>query len=119
AIERIGEQFSDLDLVSLARQGRGRVLLGLGRVAEGVSLFDEVMVAVTAGEVSPVISGVIYCSVISACFDLFDIRRAQDWTAALANWCDGQPGLVPFRGECPVHRAAILRLCGRWRDALD
>jgi DNA-binding NarL/FixJ family response regulator len=119
AIERIGEQFVDLDLVSLARQGRGRVLLGLGRVAEGVSLFDEVMVAVTAGEVSTVISGVIYCNVISACFDLFDIKRAHDWTDALATWCDRQPGLVAFRGECPAHRAEILRLCGRWREALD
>jgi hypothetical protein len=62
AIERIGERFDDPDLVSLARQGRGRVLVALGHVMEGVALFDEVMVAVTAGEVTPIISGIVYCS---------------------------------------------------------
>ena len=119
AAERIGERFADPDLISLARQGRGRVLVGLGRVAEGVALFDEVMVAVTAGEVTPIVSGVVYCSVISACFEMLDIRRAQEWTEALNDWCEAQPGLVPYRGECLVHRAEIFRLRGRWPEALD
>jgi hypothetical protein len=92
AAERIGERFADADLTSLARQGRGRVLVGLGRVAEGVALFDEVMVAVTAGEVTPIVAGTVYCSVISACFEMLDIRRAQEWTAALSDWCEAQPG---------------------------
>jgi DNA-binding CsgD family transcriptional regulator len=119
AAERIGERFSDPDLTNLARQGRGRVLVGLGRVSEGVALFDEVMVAVTAGEVTPIISGVVYCSVISACFELLDIGRAQEWTEALNDWCEAQPGLVPYRGECLTHRAEIFRLRGRWPEALD
>ena len=119
AAERIGERFADADLTSLARQGRGRVLVALGRVAEGVALFDEVMVAVTAGEVTPIIAGVVYCSVISACFEMLDIRRAQEWTEALNDWCEAQPGLVPYRGECLAHRAEILRLRGRWPEALD
>jgi len=84
-----------------------------------VALFDEVMVAVTAGEVTPIISGVVYCSVISACFDLLDIRRAQEWTEALNDWCEAQPGLGPYRAECLVHRAEIFRLRGRWPEALD
>jgi hypothetical protein len=75
--ERIGERFADPDLTSLARQGRGRVLVARGRVSEGVALLDEAMVAVTAGELSPMVSGVVYCNVISACFDMLDIRRAQ------------------------------------------
>jgi DNA-binding CsgD family transcriptional regulator len=119
AAEHIGQRFADPDLTSLARQGRGRVLVGLGRVAEGVALFDEVMVAVTAGEVTPIVSGVVYCSVISACFEMLDIRRAQEWTEALHDWCEAQPCLVPYRGECLAHRAEIFRLRGRWPEALD
>jgi DNA-binding CsgD family transcriptional regulator len=119
AIERVGERFADSDLTSLARQGRGRALIGLGRVAEGVALFDEVMVAVTSGEVTPIVSGVVYCSVISACFELLDMRRAQEWTEALNDWCAAQPGLMPYRGECLTHRAEISRLRGHWPEALD
>ena len=119
AAERIGERFGDADLTSLARQGRGRVLVALGRMAEGVALFDEVMVAVTTGEVTPIVSGVVYCSVISACFEMLDIRRAQEWTEALNDWCGTQPGLVPYRGECLTHRAEIFRLHGQWTEALD
>lgn len=118
AAERIGERFANADLTSLARQGRGRVMVALGRVSEGAALFDEVMVAVTAGEVTPLIAGVVYCSVISACFEMLDIRRAQAWTAALNDWCEAQPNLVPYRGQCLVHRADISRLRGRWVEAL-
>jgi DNA-binding CsgD family transcriptional regulator len=118
AAERLGERFADRDLVSLARQGRGRVLVGLGRVAEGVALLDEVMVSVTAGEVGPFISGIVYCSVISACFDMLDLRRAREWTDALAGWCERQSGMVPYRGECLAYRAEIFRLRGRWSEAL-
>lgn len=99
---RIGERFADADLMNLARQGRGRTFLELGDVEGGVALLDEVMVAVTSGEVSTVFAGIIYCSVISACSDLFDIGRAREWTQALTRWCDAQPGMVPFRGECLV-----------------
>jgi DNA-binding CsgD family transcriptional regulator len=114
-----GRRFNDTSLVMHARLGVARSLIRLDRVDEGVALLDEVMVAVTAGEVSHLTVGVIYCSVIDACHEIFDMRRAQEWTDALARWCAAQPDLVAFQGACLINRAVLLQLSGAWSDALD
>jgi ATP/maltotriose-dependent transcriptional regulator MalT len=115
----IGERFGERDLVIMARHGQGRALVALGRVAEGVALLDEVMVGVTTGDASAIITGTVYCSVLSVCAQIFDVRRAREWTAALTRWCAAQPDVVPFRGECLVRRAEVLRLQGAWPAAME
>ena len=101
----IGERFHDADLFALAVQSQGILLVRLGRVAAGLGLMDEAMVAVTAGELSPIVSGMVYCGVILGCQEAYELRRAREWTAALTQWCDEQPDLVSFTGTCLVHRA--------------
>lgn len=115
----IGERFGDSDLFALAAHEHGHLLIRLGRIREGLRLLDEAMVAVTAGELSPIVSGIVYCGVILACQDAYEIRRAQEWTAALSDWCNRQPDLVAFTGRCLTHRAELMQLHGSWHDALE
>lgn len=115
----IGQRFADPDLITLGRYGEGQTLIAMGRPTDGIAVLDEVMVGVTGGEVSAIVAGLVYCGVIAACMQAFDTRRATEWTAALNHWCDSQPGLVPYRGQCLVHRAQIMQLRGAWSDALE
>jgi DNA-binding NarL/FixJ family response regulator len=115
----IADRFDDPDLAAMGRLGRGQTLLGMGEIASGLECFDETMVAVTSGEISPLVAGIVYCAVIDGCRGIYDLRRAQEWTEALDQWCDSQPGLVQYRGNCLVFRARIKQLHGRWSEALS
>ena len=114
-----GERFGDRDLFALAAHSQGAFLISLGRVAEGLALLDEAMVAVTAGELSPIASGLVYCGVILGCQAAYEPRRAQEWTAALTGWCEQQPDMVAFTGRCLAHRAELMWLHGAWPEALE
>jgi len=114
----IAQRFGDPDLAALGRLGRGRALIDLSEIARGVGLLDEAMVAVTTGEVSPIIVGTVYCASIEAFQGIYDLRRAQQWTEALTAWCASQPDLVPYRGRCLAYRAELMRLHGAWQEAI-
>jgi DNA-binding NarL/FixJ family response regulator len=116
---KVADQFGDCDCTAFARLCCGYSLILRGQVQEGMSLLDEVMVAVTADELSPILSGIAYCQVIALCRAVVDLRRAREWTEALTRWCDAQPDLVPFRGNCLIHRCEIFQLQGAWTDAAD
>lgn len=117
-VTEIASRAGDRDLVAMARHGEGRARIRLGEGAEGIRLLDEVMVSVTAGEISPLVVGDVYCGVISGCQEVFDLRRAREWTAALHAWCRPQNGLVAYQGQCLVRRAEIMQLGGDWPNAL-
>ncbi len=72
----VGKRFNDQDLVIMSRHGQGRVRIRAGQCAEGLALLDEVMAAVTSGEASSLVTGIVYCSVIDACAEIFDSRQS-------------------------------------------
>jgi DNA-binding NarL/FixJ family response regulator len=115
----IGERLRDPTLVAFARHGEGRSMINLGEPGAGAALLDEVMADIAAGDVSPFVVGDIYCSSIEACREMLDVRRAQEWTAALSGWCETELGTRTYRGECLVHRAELLILRGAWPDAAE
>jgi DNA-binding NarL/FixJ family response regulator len=115
----VGRRYGNRDLFAMALLLQGQAFAVDARASEGLALLDEAMVAVTTEDLSPVVSGLVYCAVILACQELFELRRAREWTAALDRWCRQQPDLVAFTGRCLVHRAEILQLGGSWPDALE
>jgi DNA-binding CsgD family transcriptional regulator len=120
AVEGAGlaERYEEPDLFALAVHWQGYARIKQDRVDEGLALLDEAMVAVTAGEVSPIVSGLLYCSVIEGCQEVYAFRRAHEWTTALTRWCERQPDMVAFTGRCLAHRAEIMQAHGAWDDAL-
>jgi tetratricopeptide (TPR) repeat protein len=111
-------RFGNHDLVALGLMCQGRMTIYAGQVQGGLALLDEAMVGISAGEVSPIIAGMVYCSMIEACQEVSDFSRAASWTRALTRWCDTQPGLVPYTGQCSLHRGQIMRLHGAYDEAL-
>lgn len=116
---KIGHRFDDQELVTLARLGEGRCLIYSGELEGGLALLDEVMISVEAREISPVAIGDAYCTVIDACNELFDLHRCETWTASFTRWCDKNPDVVLYRGQCLLHRAELLLLHGAWAEARD
>lgn len=117
-IVEVGERFGDDDLVALGMMEQGHSLVRCGNTPDGLRLIDESMVAVTTGELSPIVAGIVYCNTISFCREVYQLRRVREWTAALTRWCARQPGMVAHKGVCLVHRAEIMTLSGAWDEAL-
>lgn len=117
-IASAGEQFRNVDLIALGRLGLGQAMIQQGEITQGIKLLDEIMITLETEDVFPLVNGIVYCAVIETCRKVWDLERAQEWRAALSRWCDAQPDLVPFRGECLVQRAEIFQFHGDWTKAL-
>ena len=115
---QLGRRFDDTDLRAFGTLCHGQALIAAGEADAGLAKLDEVMLAVTAGELGAIATGIAYCAVILECVGLFDLMRAAEWTEALSGWCDAQSGLVPFRGQCMVHRSQLQQAEGDWSAAI-
>lgn len=114
----IGERCRENDLVAFAKSLLGRARVRQGRVDEGVALLDEAMLAAVGGALTPIVTGLIYCNLIACCRQVYAWERSREWTRVLSEWCDAQPQLVQFNGQCRLHRAEIMELSGQWQDAV-
>lgn len=72
-----------------------------------------------AGELSPMVTGIVFCNLIAFCRDACELRYAREWTEALLRWCERQPQMVAYNGLCLVHRAEIMQWRGAWEQALQ
>ena len=114
-----GRRHGDPELVAMGLTGQGRLRLYSDRIPEGLSCLDEAMVRVISGECGPVVAGHVYCTAIEGCQEISDFGRVAEWTSALDRWCNAQPGLLLFTGQCALHRGQLLRVHGDWTAALD
>ena len=114
----VAESFRDADLLAAARHAQGRALIQHGDIPAGLRCLDETMLAVVADELSPIMTGLMYCSVIDTCRQVYALGRAREWTAAFSTVCERQPDMLAFSGMCLVHRSEIMQLQGAWPEAL-
>lgn len=112
----LASRFGERDIQVLALVGKGRMLVKLGEIEQGLELLDEATAAAISGELRPFSTGLVYCITISACQDLGDYRRAAEWTEAANRWCD-RLDVTGFPGACRIHRAEIMRLRGHLLEA--
>jgi ATP/maltotriose-dependent transcriptional regulator MalT len=114
----IGQASGDADLSAAARHLQGRALIQRGDVPGGLKCLDETMLDVVAGELLPIMTGLMYCAVIDTCRRVYALERAREWTAAFTGVCQQHPDMIAFTGVCSVHRSEILQRQGAWQDAL-
>jgi DNA-binding CsgD family transcriptional regulator len=114
-----GRRYKEPDLLAHGLNMTGRLMTHAGQVQEGLRLMDESLIGVVAGDVSPIVSGIVYCTTVEGCALVHDFGRMVEWTRALSSWCDAQPGLVAFTGQCAVHRGQMMRLRGAFDDAVE
>ena len=112
----LAARFGDRDTQALALVAKGRALVKMGEVEQGLALIDEATAAAVGGELDPYSTGLVYCVTISSCQDLGDYRRAAEWTEQANRWCD-RLDVTGFPGACRIHRAEIMRLRGDWGEA--
>ena len=114
---RIGSGVGSVDLLAMALQAEGRMLVANGYRSDGLGRLDEAMVSVIANELEPLYTGWIYCNVIATCRNVGDLQRANEWSAAALRWCTSIRDGLLYPGLCQVYAAELALLRGEWAIA--
>ncbi len=101
---------------AIGRVAQARLSILDGEVERGLALLDEAGVALVAGDLDPLSTGVVYCELVCALQGLAQYDLAEEWTEAMERWCHTN-AIGSLQGRCRVHRAEIMRLRGRCREA--
>jgi DNA-binding CsgD family transcriptional regulator len=113
----IARRFGDSDLEFDAMSLLGDAYVQAGRVAEGMTLIDQAMTAVTAGHVRGIVAmGDIYCRLLSSCERTTDVRRAEEWMGVINRFAAWSHSLL-VSTTCRLHYGGILVAIGRWQEA--
>jgi class 3 adenylate cyclase len=112
----IARRSGNRNVEGLSLIDKGWALCRQGRQNEGLALTDQAMILAVGGEMDPIPTGQVYCSMIGLCFHRGDLQRAAEWTEATTRWCE-RYDITGFPGVCRVHRAEIMRIHGAWHDA--
>jgi len=111
----LGSRF-DPAAAAIGRVAEARCLILVGKVHLGLAALDEAGVAMLAGELDPLSTGVVYCEVVCALQALAQYDLAEQWTQAMERWARVN-AIGSLHGRCRVHRAEILRLRGACTEA--
>lgn len=111
-----GKALDNRSIEALGLMDKGRFLVSMGRVDEGMALVDESMVAAVAGELDPDATGRNYCNMLAVCDQVADYQRAAEWSEAAESWCR-QHSDSAYPGICRVFRAELKWLRGDWQAA--
>jgi tetratricopeptide (TPR) repeat protein len=110
----VGRRTGDRDVQALGLVFEGFGLVHQGRLDDGRALLDEAMANAIAGRLGTLAQGMVYCRMLSACLDVFDYRRAIEWTETIDRRAPDL-GTVGFPGDCRTHRAVICVVRGDWQ----
>ncbi len=113
-----GIDLGNRSIEALGLMDKGRFLVTMGRVQEGMLLVDESMVAAVSGELDPDATGRNYCNMLAVCDAVADYQRAAEWSDAAEEWCK-QHSDSAYPGICRISRAELKWLRGDWDAASE
>lgn len=116
-VQGIGDRTGDRDLEMLGLHDRGRYTVSLGEAELGMAMMEEALVSAVARELSPRVTGRIFCNTIEVSASTADYKRATEWSDQTMRWCETVGGGGGYPGACRVRRSEFMRLRGAWPAA--